>query len=255
MRSNTGGERPSEPTGARPALAPTRRSRAGLRVLAGAILTFGLLTAVVIRSEAIPDPPQAKAIAKADPGPVTAFDRPKIFLNAALDEGRSLDRLIAQRYPGNGEARDVYGIGDFTGAIRTLRIEARWRAKDAETRMPPTGTLFVDLAETAARMGTFINKMGVSESAPDGRTGLEWAHAELGTTSGVRECLAFRLTGASDKRMSGFLCAPPSGRLGEQDLSCLLDRVQLSANGMASGFDQVLRGAPTKHASCSDWIG
>lgn len=251
MRSDTGGAAPSEPTGAPKAPAtPRRSSRGGTRVLLGLALAGAFVTWVAQRSEAMTAPGASKSAFNTAPSPIPAPDRALLFA-VAIEDGRTLARLDAQKDLPGGESRDLYGLGEINGKAPALRLEARWGVAS-----PAPASLFVEMAESAARMGAVIAKLGDVQSESDGRAGIEWASANISAGAGERVCVAFRLSGQGAARFAGFLCpsraalTPPSA-----DLRCLIDKLPLSAFGKASGFDALLRGPPAKRGACKALVG
>ena len=247
MYSVAGGAEPSEPTGAAERRAsPRRSSRGGARALAG----LAVAGAFVALAAYFPDTGPLRATplssAKQSVIVVTTPDRPPILAAASFDDERSLERLAAEKDPTNGEARDLYGNGAFAGKSPWVRIEARW-----DVNSPRPVSLFVDLAETAARMGAVVVKLGDGRQASGPRAGIEWAHATVSAQGATRECLGYRLTGSDDKRLAGFYCG--AAAVGDADLACLVDHWQLASNGKLTGFDNLLRGAPDKRGACRPW--
>ena len=247
MRSVTGGQEPSEPTDAPEWQAsPRRSSRGGARVLAGLAVAGAFVALVAYRSDAVPMRQSAFVPPKPSVSAVATPDRPAVFATASFGDDRVLERLVAERDPASGEERDVYGNGAFAGKTPWLRIEARWDVKD-----PAPPSLFVDLAETAARMGAVVVKLGDSRQASGPRGGVEWAKATLSAEGGTRECVGYRLPSPDDKRLTGFYCS--SAAVNDADLGCLVDHWQVSHNGKLIGFDALVRGAPAKPGACNAW--
>ena len=244
MRSDAGGEELSEPTGAWTARGSPRRSgRAGIRAIVGLGLALSLVGLVSYRSSSAPmAEPQVAHIGKVLL-PVAMPNRPALFAGAAAQ------RLAAEENPGSGENRDLYGIGDFAQPQPVLRLEARW-----QVATPESGSLFVDVAESASRMDAFVVKLALPQVLHSERANVEWAAATVGDVSGNRQCVAFRLTGGGDKRLSGLLCPGRDASVSETELGCLVDHLQLSGDGEAAGFDALLRGGPDARA-CHAQIG
>lgn len=247
MYSVAGGVRPSEPTGAAERRAsPRRSSRGGARALAG-LAVAGTFVALVAY---LPDMGPARTTPLTAPKPsvvaVTMPDRPPILAAASFDDERRLERLAAEKDPAGGEARDLYGSGAFAGKSPWVRIEARW-----DVTSPRPVSLFVDLAETAARMGAVVVKLGDARQASGPRAGIEWARATISAQGATRECLGYRLAGTDAKRLAGFYCG--AAAVGDADLACLVDHWQLASNGKLTGFDALLRGAPDKRGACRPW--
>ncbi len=244
MRSDAGGGELSGPTGAGVAHESSRRSgRAGFRAALALGLALGLVGLVSYRSQErpmaqLPSARTAKVLL-----PVATPNRPALFAGAAAQ------RLAAEQDPGNGENRDLYGVGDFAQPQSVLRLEARWQVST-----PDKSSLFVDIAEAASRMDAFVVKLALPQVIHGDRADVEWADATVGDASGNRQCVAFRLTGGGDKRLSGLLCPGPNATISEGDLGCLVDHLRLSGDGEAAGFDELLRGGPDARA-CHAQVG
>ena len=86
-----------------------------------------------------------------------------------------MPRLAAEADPGNGENRDLYGIGDFAQPQSVLRLEARWHVA-----APESGSLFVDIAEAASRMDAYVVKLALPQLLHAERADVEWAAATVG---------------------------------------------------------------------------
>jgi len=237
---------PFGPTGN--AFAPAtaqRRRHWGLRFGFGLMLSLALIGASMTRSLWPTETARGPLAAPTSHSTLSAQARPPILASGPFDPDRALSRLSATIDAGSGELQEFYGLGRFGDDQAVLRLDVRARQKP-----PSSASLFVVTAEAAAEAGAIVERIGASTRAPTARDQVEWAPATLSAAGKDRSCLAFRLATTPDKRLSGFLCAADFGASDEAMVACLVDRLELTAQGQVDGFDAALSGPPVVRATC-----
>jgi len=88
---------------------------------------------------------------------------------------------------------------------------------------------FVDLSRRAAAAGVAVAKAAPGEPMPSKFGELESAEARLSANGAERSCLAFRRAVPGEAlRILGWYCPPEGARARAPELSCLMERLELS---------------------------
>lgn len=147
-----------------------------------------------------------------------------------------------------GDRRDLYSAGALGGEGPAVRLEV-WKRAHAG---PPT-SLFVEIAEEAAAFGAAVERLEVSQTLAAAQGPVEWAGLTLAGLS--RSCIGFRLGARGDAGLRGVACATPGAKMDAVALSCLLDRIALTAAAQEAGFGELMRSAGVRRPACRAPIG
>lgn len=149
---------------------------------------------------------------------------------------------------GNGR-EDRYTVGDFSAP--QLFFDVRLYRPGGESQ--PQQTLFVETVRRLAPDGLMIARMAMDEQH---RTKFGMASvADTAVQYGDRQrnCLAFRLGGASDAlNISGLACGAEAKQIDRATLTCFIDRIDLVASGDDVALRKIFSAAElSRHEGCT----
>ena len=179
------------------------------------------------------------AVESATPGD----EQPTLVTNGA--RLKSLERIEASVDAGSGEVRELYGSGSVAGVDPMLRLDFRSRTRDGKA-----AGFSGAIADSMAKLGVSVRKMGASQALATARGPMEWADLMISTSTGPKSCLAFGAAPANDKRMTGMLCGVDGTRPDLAALACVIDRLELTKSAVKAGFDRLLPGPAATGGPC-----
>jgi hypothetical protein len=228
---------------------PPRTLRRGWRGRAA----FGLAAAIglvgaSLHFSASPTAPSSPNGVAANPSMIETVDAnlAPLFAVEAADGARA--QYEARVVAATGDRRDLYSVGALGGEGPAVRLEM-WKRAKAE----PTLSLFVEIAEEAAMFGAAVERLEASQTLAAAQGPVEWAGLTLAGMS--RSCVGFRLVARGDAGLRGLACAAPGAKMDAAALSCLLDRIALTAAAHEAGFGELMRSAGVRRPACRATIG
>ena len=141
-------------------------------------------------------------------------------------------RLQARRDTASTAREDQMIAGSFAGQGPHLMLALR------RSHAAPQGSLFIALSRQAAENGLAIERTAQPVPLASKFGALESADIVLGDGDRARSCLAFRhLAEEAGFAFQGWLCAGSGRHVDRQQITCLIDRINL----VAAGEDRPLR--------------
>ena len=110
---------------------------------------------------------------------------------------------------------------------------------------------FVELSRRAASAGVAVAKAAPGEPFPSKFGEMESAETRLSTNGVERSCLAFRRAIAGEAlRLLGWYCAPEGVSTRAPELSCLIERLEVSGNTDDETLREAFASAQTRRLGC-----
>jgi hypothetical protein len=111
---------------------------------------------------------------------------------------------------------------------------------------------FVDLSRRAAAAGVAVAKAAPGEPMPSKFGDMESAEARLSANGAERSCLAFRRAVPGEAlRILGWYCPPEGARERAPELSCLMERLELSGTTEDKTLRDAFAAAQARRLGCS----